>query len=181
MPHHLQSSELHCRPRVLQFCIGCYTRLCSFQNIAEASASCRMRFFLVCGGGTKFFPQRRKKTRTVILQMFPWGFLHPQDIPESMGTCVCTCTLRGRKRRRELGTELKIRLPVCCWQIFVSAHPHIIHRNDPGEDQRMGWISVSRGCLYHVVHVGISTRTPAPAALALATLTFNQFSNHKSP
>lgn len=110
MFHHLQSSELHCRPRALQFCIGCYTRLCSFQNTAEASASCRMRFFLVCGGGTKFFPQRRKNTCRVILQMFPWGFLHPQDIPESMGTCVCLCVyvhVEGEEKEKRTGHWVK--------------------------------------------------------------------------
>lgn len=92
-------------------------------------------------------------------------FLYPPEIAESVCPCVClyvNVRVGGRKRRGEVGTESKMWFPVYCWQMFVSAHPHINHRNHPAEDQRMEWISLSRGCPYHVVH-RISTRTPEPS------------------
>lgn len=107
-------------------------------------------------------------------------FTPPRHCRERVCACVCTCVVGERKRRREVGTKLKIRFPVYCWQI--SAYPHIIHRNDPGEDQRVGWISVSTGCPHHVVHAGISTRSPcSPETSCPCHTTLHQFSNHISP
>lgn len=115
MTHNLQRSELYCRFQegsALQHASAAIYAYVSFQNVREVSASCRIRFFVVCGGGTKNFPQRRKNTRTAILsiwklqeQMFPWTFAHPQNMPCEHAyvralVCVRTCWQR-RKRRKD--------------------------------------------------------------------------------
>lgn len=70
--------------------------------------------------------------------MFPWGFYTPRTL-QSASTWVCLCVYvhaGGEEKVMWSGHWAKDVISSLLLEMFVSAHPHIIHRNDPAEDHR---------------------------------------------